>query len=307
MRRTVLIAALAALCACQRTDDRRASPTPVAPASSAPFLAPAGFTRLRVSSTPHLDPGNLKTTHQPLADYLAGHLRVEVEMQVAESYDEVGQQLGRGEVDLAEFSPFAYVRAIAANPGLLPIADSISEGSATSGAYVVVRAESALHTLEDLRGKSLGFVDPASTSGYLLPMRMFKERGIDPATYFSLVEFTGNHEALLLSVLEGRIDSGATYQGAMPALQRSKGIDPLSFRIIAKTGRSPHDVFCVRPGLPAEVTAELERLLLSVSSATPDGRRILAPMAVNGFTPHDEHRYDEVREAFAAIADGGPR
>ncbi len=39
--------------------------------------------------------------------------------------------------------------------------------------------------------------------------------------------------------LDGRIEAGATYQGSLTAMRRSKDVDPLSFRIIAKTERTP--------------------------------------------------------------------
>jgi phosphonate transport system substrate-binding protein len=297
--------ALAALVFCGCTEKDLSAPIGGAHPPAKRYAPPAGLPRVRMSITPFLDPEYLQKAYQPLTRHLSVALGVPVEMVVAPNYDELGAQLARKEVDLGVFSPFAYVRARAVSPDLEPVVNFISDGSASAAGYIVVKADSAYHSLEDLKGHSMAFVDPASTSGFLYPTKMLLDRGLDPHTFFSKVDFLGNHEAALLAVYEGRDDSGATYQGALPALQRQKGISPLSFRIVAKTARTPRDIICARPGLPPELIAEVRRLLLALDARSQAGRDILQPINANGFLPPDDRLYDPVREAYAAVTDGG--
>ncbi|MHB8876586.1 MAG: phosphate/phosphite/phosphonate ABC transporter substrate-binding protein [Myxococcaceae bacterium] len=309
MRASLLAGALGVLalsCACEDESGGGRAPGPVHAATPAKFVPPPGFTRLRISSTPHLDPETLKAALAPFAAYLSAGLSVPVEVSVAVSYDDLGTQLARGEVDLAQFSPYSYVRA-AKKVALHPLVTVISDGSASAAGYVVVKADGPFHRLEDLQGRSFAFIDPASTSGYLYPVKLLRDRGLDPKTFFSHTDFLVHHDAALLAVHEGRFDATATYQGALPALQKAKGIDPLSFRIIAKTPRTPRDIFCTRQGLPEEVVAQLRALLLDVSVRTPAGRAALRPLNVNGFVVADDHAYDFVREVAAEVFDGGSR
>src|SRR5438270_5637197 len=104
-------------------------PQTLAPAT---FHTPPAFDKLRVTITPHLNPEQLRKNHQPLTDYLAAHLGVPVEFSVAQSYDELGALLGRKEIDIAEFSPFAYVRAQDRGVLTQPLVSTISDGSATA-------------------------------------------------------------------------------------------------------------------------------------------------------------------------------
>ncbi|MBI3185735.1 MAG: phosphate/phosphite/phosphonate ABC transporter substrate-binding protein [Myxococcales bacterium] len=297
--------ALCALAACDSPRPPVAPPLPH-PATPVKFVPPSTFDRLRISLTPHLDPQTLELAHRPLNEYLSRGLSVPVELKVASSYDELGKMLAREEIDLAEFSPFAYVRAGKSGVRMQPLVTTISDGSATAAAYILVNAESSFRTLEDLKGRSFAFVDPASTSGFLYPTKVMLDRGIEPKTFFSRTEFLGNHEAVLLAVHEGRFDAGATYQGALRSLQRSRGVDPLSFRIIAKSPRTPRDIFCAREGLPEPVMEELKRLLLAISVLTPEGRAVLRPLNVNGFVLADDRQFDPVREVDAAL-NGGAR
>jgi phosphonate transport system substrate-binding protein len=257
--------------------------------------------------TPHLDPAHLTRSFAPLAQHLSSVLGVKVEVSVASSYDELGALLGRGEVDIGAFSPFAYVRAAKVFPGLSPVASVIADGSATAAGYIVVRRGGPLKDLESLRAKSIAFVDPASTTGYLYPLKLFRDRGLDPLSYFSQRLFLGNHQAVLLAVHEGRADAGAIYHGALSALHRAKGIDPNSFRIVAKTARSPRDLWCARAGLDPALVAKLQGALLSLSSISAPGREVLSPLNINGFFPPDEQMFEAIRAADAELTDAGWR
>lgn len=304
MRGRGLGAALLACAACA-VDPTSSVPTPRAPMPAArPFTPPPGFTRLRIGLTPSFSPETLKASHVGLARYLSRELGIPVEIEVAESYDAVAEHLRKGDYDFVELSPFAYVRA-RAKVKLRPLVTAIADGSETAAGYVLVREDSPYKTLEDLRGATAGFVDPASTSGYLYPLKVFRDRGLDPATFFSKVEFLGNHEAVLMALLEDRIDVGSSYQGALPALKRSRGIDPLSFRIIAKTQRTPRDAYCVREDLPTEVAEAIANRLLRLSARDHLGREVLGPLTINGFASVDDGMYDQVRAVQKELFDAG--
>ena len=60
---------------------------------------------------------------------------------------------------------------------------------------VVVRCDSGLKTIDDLKGKTLAFADPDSTSGYNVPYYNLVQQGYVPETFFSAIPFSGSHEA----------------------------------------------------------------------------------------------------------------
>lgn len=287
--------------ACAPTTPPPPPPAPVVDAPAAAWSPPPGLTRLRFALTPYLEPAQLLAEHEPMRAWLSQRLGVPVELRVAGSYDELGALLRSGEVDLGEFSPYAYVRASARDPGLAPLVSQIADGSASAAGYIVVDADSPIQALEELRGRRFAYVDPASTTGFLYAHMLLVGRGLQPGRDFSSVSFLSNHKAVLLAVHEGRVDAGAVYQGALSALERSDGITPLSFRIIGKTSRIPRDLLCTRAGLDPAVRESLRRLLLSVSAQSREGRRILSPMRVNGFVPADDRLYDPIREADAQL------
>jgi phosphate/phosphite/phosphonate ABC transporter binding protein len=288
----------------QRPEDHTPAPRPVVEHEFR-FTPPPGIQKLTLGLVPYLSPDHMRASRTSLGAYLSGNLGIPVELAVGADYDDVGVMLSRGEVDFAEFSPFAFVRA-RRHTKLTPLVSAISSGSSTSGGYVVVRDDSPLRTIEDLRGSRLGLVDPASTSGYLYPMKFFKDHGIDPYSYFSSVQFIGSHDGVLLSVLDGGIDVGATWQGSFGALRVARNVDPLSFRIIAKLPRTPQDVMCARAELAPELQHAIKELMLRLSMRDPADRDVLNALRVNGYVEADLKAYEQVERISNELDAGEP-
>lgn len=266
------------------------------------FSPPAGFTKLRLGLVPYLSASTISAAHERLGEYLSKALSVPVEITVGDSYGDAIDRMAKGEFDMVELSPMAYAKA-SGRMKLRCLVQTIADGSATASGYIFVREDSPRRTLEDLKGATFGFVDPMSTSGYLLATKVLKDRGFDLKKDVARAEFLGNHEAVLLAVMEGRVDVGATYQGSFNSLRRTKGIDPLTFRVVAKTPRTPRDILCVRPDLPPEVAEAITSSLLVLSGRERAGREILGPLNLNGFQPANDAAYAEVRAIAAELGE----
>lgn len=132
----------------------------------------------------------------------------------AADYDGVIQGLLGGTLDYAELGASAYAKIYLENKDAVqPILTTIqTEGSTGYRAVMVARADSGIKTLADMKGKKLGFADPDSTSGYLIPVTSLpKDIGMDVKSYFASTGFGGGHEQLVLEVLKGTFDAGTTW------------------------------------------------------------------------------------------------
>ena len=87
-----------------------------------------------------------------------------------------------------------------------------TDGSTGYHSVMVARKDSGMKTLADAKGKSLGYADPDSTSGYLIPLvSLPKDIGMPIDQYFSGTSFNGGHENLVLAVLDKKVDVGTTW------------------------------------------------------------------------------------------------
>jgi phosphonate transport system substrate-binding protein len=112
---------------------------------------------------------------------------VPIRVTVASDYAAVIEALRNRTADLAFVHPAGYVLANREAKAMI-VAKDQWHGHTSYTSRIYVRKESGITTLEGLRGKTIAFVDPSSTSGYVYPMVMLIQQGLvkdrDPKTFF---------------------------------------------------------------------------------------------------------------------------
>ena len=153
--------------------------------------------------------------YQCLVDQLKPVLGVEkVSLFPAADYDGVIQGLLGGTLDYAELGASGYAKIYLENKDAVePVLTTVqTDGSTGYYSIMVARADSGIKTLADMKGKKLGFADPDSTSGYLVPLVTLPEAiGAPVKEFFGETGFGGGHENLVLEVVKGTFDAGTTF------------------------------------------------------------------------------------------------
>ncbi|MCG5482062.1 phosphonate ABC transporter substrate-binding protein [Sinorhizobium alkalisoli] len=152
---------------------------------------------------------------QCMIDKLPAAIGVEkVSLFPAADYDGVIQGLLGGTLDYAELGASGYAKIYLAKADAVePILTTVqTDGSTGYHSIMVARKDSGITKLEDLKGKKLGFADPDSTSGYLVPLVTLPEAiGAPVKEFFGETGFGGGHENLVLEVVKGNFDAGTTW------------------------------------------------------------------------------------------------
>ena len=152
---------------------------------------------------------------QCMTEKLPAVLGVEkVSLFPAADYDGVIQGLLGGTLDYAELGASGYAKIYLENKDAVdPILTTIqTDGSTGYHSVMVARKDSGIASLADMKGKKLGFADPDSTSGFLVPsVTLPKDIGMPVGEFFASTGFGGGHEQLVLEVLKGTFDAGTTW------------------------------------------------------------------------------------------------
>lgn len=154
------------------------------------------------------------TRTAPLKAHLEKMLGVNVKIFLAGSYDGVIQAMAADQIEFAFHGSSSYAAAWTATDGkVVPLLTSQNQDGST-GYYsiVTVRCDSGLKSIDDLKGKTLAFADPDSTSGYAVPYYNLVQQGYDPKTFFGAIPFSGSHESGVQGVVNGTFDAAATWQ-----------------------------------------------------------------------------------------------
>lgn len=152
---------------------------------------------------------------QCLADTLPQAIGVEkVSFFPAADYDGVIQGLLGGTLDYAELGASGYAKIYLAKADAVEPILTTEQTDGSTGYYsiMVARKDAGFTKVEDLKGKKLGFADPDSTSGYLIPNVTLPETlGMPVKEFFAETGFGGGHENLVLEVVKGTFDAGTTF------------------------------------------------------------------------------------------------
>ncbi len=263
---------------------------------------------LVIALTPSRDPTALQQAGDAFAKTITRLSGVPVKAQVASDYAGVVEALRSRRVDLAFVHPVGYVLANR-EAGCLILVRDIWQGKVAYTARFYVRKDAGLRRLEDLRGKTIAFVDPASSSGYIYPMVLLIKQGLvrdrDPKSFFKEALFAGTHEVALRSVLAGRVDAAASFDKA-PELHLKDPALIGQLAVVAETPEIPEAGICARPGLPADQVARIKQALLAIRG--PEHAALLKQIYdIDGFTEAADRDYDPVRDAMGLMGLGRPK
>ncbi len=262
---------------------------------------------LRVGIIPFDKVDALQEGFKPFSDYLGNQSgRPGGKVFVTPSYVGILQALQSDQIDCAYLNPLSYVIAVqefrdtAQHP--IPLAMPYFHGSLTYKGIVYVRADSAIKTLADLKGKTFAFGDQSSTSGYLYPAGMLKAAGIDPEKDIKAVNISGNKG--VLAVYNQQADAGATYETGLEGAftdkvtKRTDQAKVAEFRVIATTDAIPNGMFVARADLDKPTLDKLTKALANINT-DPQGKAALKSIPQGGWdkmVPADDHIFDSVRE-----------
>ena len=211
-------------------------------------------------------------------------LGIPVKLYPAADYAGVMQGFAAGQIDATEFSPAAFagtwLDCHCVEPVVVP---REKDGSIYYMAVMVVRKDSGITSLDQMKGHSLAFTDPNSASGYLIPSATLRAKGIDLADgkYFSRVGFSGGHEQGMIAVLNrqydacvvwtsGLGDEATGFSRGVPRSMVDKGMLKMAdINIIWRSAKVPNGPWTVRSALPAGLKLAFRDFM----RALPDAHR----------------------------------
>lgn len=272
-----------------------------------------GITEFRIGILGGENEADRLRNFQCLADHLKTELGVEkVSLFPAADYDGTIQGLLSGTIDYAELGASGYAKIYLADPdAVTPILTTVqTDGSTGYQSIMVARKDSGIRTLEDARGKTIGFADPDSTSGYLVPqVELPKAIGGTIDEYFASSGFGGGHENLVLAVVDGKFDVGTTWASGVGDFDEGytsgnlrkmvdKGVVDMSDLVeVWKSSLIPNGPIVVRNGLPDDVKAKFKAFMMDLPTTDAACFSAIQGGDFTGYTEVDPSFYQTIIDA----------
>lgn len=206
----VVVSVVLAACGPAATPEPTVAPTEAAPEPTAePTVTDIGTAAhpIKVLFVPSVDASVITAGGQVMADALNEATGLSFEVTVPTSYAATIEAMCASPSDTIAFIPaLGYVLA-SQQCGVDVAFKAIRFGFPVYWAQFLVQRDSDIQTLADLEGKTWGYGDTGSTSGYMVPFTMLQDAGI---TVGEEVQ-TGGHNQTALAVYNGEVDFGTTF------------------------------------------------------------------------------------------------
>ena len=249
---------------------------------------------LKIVFIAYQNPEQLAEDVRPVVAYLEKTLGIPVKHFLTTGYASVVEALRNKSADMGFMGPLQYVMAHD-QAGAYPILGEVYGGNAYYTSRIFVRKDSGIKNLKQLRGKSIAFVDPISSSGYVYPLDTFRKDHIfdgHAEEFFKRIYFAGGDEQAIRAVFNGFVDAAGVGQFSY-SLLRPEERDAVIY--IGESKRLPSHCVVVRKDLNKTTVKKLQDALFALNQG-PNHSLLKHLYSVDGYIKVSDEDYAEVRE-----------
>lgn len=223
------------------------------------------------------NPDELAKATALVSEFLSKKIAKKVEVLVPTSYGASVQGLISNKVHIAYMDSLPFILASAETP-LEVIAVEKRNGRFEYDSLIVVRKDSPIQSMNDLKGKRIVFSSPTSTSGYLFPLsRLIREKILakkeDLNKHFLQVSYAGGYDKAILSVAQGQADAASfsdyAFEGPKADLYGTAD-NRHKLRVLARTPGVPTHLIAASKKLSPELIVKIQAALLALAQEKPE-------------------------------------
>jgi len=244
--------------------------------------------KLKVALLPDESAATVIKNNQALKQYLQQQTGKDIELVVTTYYSSMIEAMRHGRIDVAFFGPLSYVLA-KQKSNIEPFAALQRKGTPTYQGVIIAHVGSGIDSLKDIKGKNMAFGDPASTSAHLVPKSMLVEVGLKAKTDYQ-EHFLGSHDAVALTVQNGKADAGGLSKTIFEALVDRGVINKEKVKVVAESKHFPEYPWTMRSNLAPELKDKIRSAYVSLKDV-----EVLKPFKADGFAAVSDKDYDVVR------------
>ncbi len=251
------------------------------------------LTSINIAMSPSQSSAEQKQKRQLLANYLEEQLGLSVNIEIPPDYQTAIDLIAEDKVQMAYLGPLSYIQARQRNFQLEPLVAYIDKrtGRPWYTSVIVANSEKGIKEIADLSGKRVGFVNPSSTSGYLVPVAHLKSNNIDPEQDFAELKYTGSHNKNAAALESGELDAIGINKPTYLKALKSGQLPAEKYQVLWESDPIPNAPIVISKQLPADLKSNLQRALINA----PQDLAALSGAKSDGYTLVQDRDYEPIR------------
>ncbi|GBF10494.1 phosphate/phosphite/phosphonate ABC transporter substrate-binding protein [Tepidibacillus infernus] len=256
---------------------------------------------IRVGIASVISPQATRVGYDALVDYMEENLNLPITLIQGKTYAEMNQLIKEGKVDIAFICTLSYVMG-EEDEYMDGIAAPMVDGKPLYRSYTIVRKDSGISSLEDLKGKSFAFTDPNSYSGRLAMLYLLKMKGETAESFFSKTYYTYSHDYSVKAVTNGLVDGAAVDSLVYDQMKALDLEETKNIQIIENGEWVGTPPIVVSKKVSTNLKKQTQDLLLNMNQEEK-GKQILKSLNIEQFVPIDYKNYQPILEMAKAVGE----
>src|SRR5512133_1021720 len=285
---------------------------PDAPAAPAAGALGSADNPIVITFVPSGDTGKITKAGTAIADCLSQMTGLSFKMEVGTTFAASIEAIGAEKAQVSFLNTFSVLLAQAKGYKLVPTLVAIRKYATNDidpdkglkdqiepfyKGQFIANVDSGIKSFADLKGKTFCFVDPNSTSGYIVPRIILKANGIDPDTDLKASVNAGSHPNVVIGVYKGDCDAGVTYIDAItdPVANLPAKYPDIATKVVpfAVSDKIPNDGMQLLASLDPTIQTAITDGMLAMAK-DPGGKAVLKSLYnYDSFQKVEPTFYDE--------------
>lgn len=260
---------------------------------------------LTIQFVPSQNADTLEAKAKPLEKLLSKELDIPVKVSVSTNYNTIVEAMKSKKVDVGFLPPTAYTLAHdqkAADVLLQAQRYGVNKDGSNNDKLVksyksqfVVKKDSGIKSLKDMKGKKIALQDVTSTAGYTYPVAELLKEGINPINDMKITNVKG-HDQAIIALLNGDVDVAVTFQDARNIVKKDQPNVFKDTEIVELTEDIPNDTISVRSDMDDKFRDKLKKAFKDIAK-TKEGHKIVSEVySHEGYVDSKDSEFDIVRE-----------
>lgn len=260
---------------------------------------------LTIQFVPSQNADTLEAKAKPLEKLLSKELDIPVKVSVSTNYNTIVEAMKSKKVDVGFLPPTAYTLAHdqkAADVLLQAQRYGVNKDGSNNDKLVksyksqfVVKKDSGIKSLKDMKGKKIALQDVTSTAGYTYPVAELLKEGINPINDMKITNVKG-HDQAIIALLNGDVDVAVTFQDARNIVKKDQPNVFKDTEVVELTEDIPNDTISVRSDMDDKFRDKLKKAFKDIAK-TKEGHKIVSEVySHEGYVDSKDSEFDIVRE-----------
>ena len=229
----------------------------------------------------------------PIAKQLSSELNREVKLEISQDFPTFWNRVMQKKFDIVHYNQFHYISSHK-KYGYRVIAHNQEFGKGTLAGIIMVRKDSGINSIEELRGKKIIFGGgKMAMMSNVVPKYLLSNSGLKEGDYIE--EYAKNPPNSVMAVYYGQADAAGIGDIITKVPSVNQDMDMSQMKIVAQSEELAHIAWAVNSGLDNVLQDKIQHSLLSLNDSS-SGRMLLEAANITALIKTNDAIYDPHRK-----------